>query len=226
MMRCVLAFAAILALIAPNVDDASLVNAAGTHGRAWDSSGGPVSNRTSRKLRLFRSDRDRNTGAGGGVAGPVGGRIQAGVRTVKVAGGMVKVERERADEGERDRVTVTGETGALESDSRCPLEFGSYDQFSAFFTRLVRAVVREDTRTVASLARYPLRVNGVEAIDVTNAAELERRYDEIFTPKVIARIRAAVPAKIFCRHDSAMIGHGVVWASAERGRVAFDVINH
>jgi hypothetical protein len=42
---------------------------------------------------------------------------------------------------------------------------------------------------------------------------------------VVSQIRAAVPAKLFCRRGSAMIGSGVIWASRVEGRVLFDSIN-
>ena len=151
---------------------------------------------------------------------------QEDLRTIKAAGSVITVQREE-DNGEiRDVVTVTSEAGTLESKSWCPVEFGSYDELSSFFTRFVRAVDSNDRKTVASLARFPLQVFGGDGpVTIRNAGELQRRYDDVFTARVLSRVAAAHPAKIFCRNDSAMIGSGVVWASLERKRLRFDVIN-
>lgn len=151
------------------------------------------------------------------------------VRTIQRKGSYVIVERETDDDDKspRDNVTVRADSGEVQSRSTCFLdEQGSYDQLVAFFTRFARAVDQGDARTVASLARFPLTVNGPARLEIRNAAELRKVYDRVFNAEVLARVRAADPHHVFCRRGSAMIGSGVVWANLERDRVSFDVINH
>lgn len=151
------------------------------------------------------------------------------VRTIQRKGSSVVVERESDDDGKspRDTVTVRADSGQVQSRSTCFLEEqGSYDQLASFFTRFARAVDTGDARTVVSLARFPLTVNGPDPLEIRNAAELRKQYERVFTAEVLARVRAADPQHVFCRRGSAMIGSGVVWANLERGRVSFDVINH
>jgi hypothetical protein len=161
----------------------------------------------------------------GGAIPSVG--AQERTRTINVAGGTVTVERERADSEERERVTVRSASGTLESDSWCPAEFGTYDELSDFFTRLQRAIEQRGIATVSALARYPLRVNAKDGktLRIGSPAELRRRYDDVFTERVVSQIGAAVPAKLFCRSGFATIGNGVIWASRAKGRVLFDSIN-
>ena len=84
-----------------------------------------------------------------------------------------------------------------------------------FFEQLVRAIDSKDTSTVASLARYPLRVNGKPVMAIAQPADLLRRYAQVFTDDVVKQVRTAVPAEVFCKNGSAMIGDGVVWVSAD-----------
>ncbi len=43
-------------------------------------------------------------------------------------------------------------------------------------------------------------------------------YAEVFTPGVVARIRASLAQAPFCGNvDTAMIGSGVVWGTVESG---------
>jgi len=142
-------------------------------------------------------------------------------RVISFSGGRVVVERQ----DDVDHVTVLDIAGTLQSESWCPLESGSYDELSTFFKRFVTAIEVGDTDTVVSLVRYPFRVNGVANIRISDRAGLLRRYAEVFNTAVIKGVRSAAPEAIFCRNGAAMIGDGIVWAHAERGRVALDVLN-
>ena len=142
-------------------------------------------------------------------------------RVLSFNGGRVVVERQ----GNLDHVTVTDNAGTLQSESWCPLEAGSYDELLTFFKRFVAALEVGDTDTVVLLVRYPLRVNRATNIEISDRGILLRRYSEVFNPAVVKELRDTAPEAIFCRNGSAMIGDGIVWAHAERGHVALDVLN-
>jgi len=142
-------------------------------------------------------------------------------RVLSFNGGRVVVERQ----SNLDHVTVTDNAGKLQSESWCPLESGSYDELLTFFKRFVAALEVADTDTVVLLVRYPLRVNRATNIEISDPGILLRRYSEIFNPAVVNQLRNAVPEVIFCRNGSAMIGDGILWAHAEGGHVALDVLN-
>jgi hypothetical protein len=58
-----------------------------------------------------------------------------------------------------------------------------------------------------------------------NAESLLRAYDQVFTPQVRDRIRAAEPAAVFCCNGQAMLGDGVVWATASMGVARLVAVN-
>lgn len=140
---------------------------------------------------------------------------------VKFAGGQVTVDLD----GDGERVRVTDAEGQLQSESWCPSEFGTFDQLHSFFADFKAALISGDSRRVAELVRYPLRVNDVHRMTIKNKAQLLRRYAQVFTAPVLSDIRTAEPAAIFCRHGAAMIGSGAVWVSGNNGRVAVEVVN-
>jgi hypothetical protein len=142
-------------------------------------------------------------------------------RVISFSGGRVVVQRQN----NLDHVTVTDNAGKLQSESWCPLESGSYDELLTFFKRFVAALAVADTDTVVLLVRYPLRVNRAKNIEISDPETLLHRYAEVFNPAVVKQIRNTAPEAIFCRNSSAMIGNGIVWAHAERGHVALDVLN-
>ena len=146
---------------------------------------------------------------------------QPSVRTVRFKGGVVRVERE----ANNDHITVTNDSGERESESQCPIQLASYDELVRFFESFVRAVDVRDMRMVASLARYPLQVNGASSIRIAGAPELIQQYERVFSSDVLEKIRRAVPVRVFCRNGSAMIGNGVIWVSGRQGHVALDVVN-
>lgn len=124
-----------------------------------------------------------------------------------------------------DHVVAKNATGDLVSDSWCQIDEGTYDEYAAFFTALQRAVRARDVAGVATLVRFPLRVNGPTRGTVATAAQLTSRYGEVFTPKVVAALADSNPGLVFCHEGAAMVASGAVWAGKEQGRVALDVVN-
>jgi len=142
-------------------------------------------------------------------------------RSIAFRGGRVLVERQ----GTVDHLTISDSKGDVISESWCPLETGSYDELSVFFRNFGRAVDAGNVDTITSLVRYPLQVNGTLRITISDRQSLVRRYAEIFTASVVMKIRDAAPEVVFCRNGQAMIGDGVIWAHAEKGKVGVDVVN-
>lgn len=142
-------------------------------------------------------------------------------RTLRVGDATVTVTREDG----ADHVVAKNAAGALASDSWCQVDAGTYDEYAAFFRALQRAVTAHDVPGVTSLVRFPLRVNGPVRGTVAGAPQLASRYAEVFTPKVVAAIRAAEPGLVFCHEGAAMIASGAVWAGKDQGRIALDVVN-
>ncbi|HET9129843.1 MAG TPA: hypothetical protein VFO86_02780 [Terriglobia bacterium] len=143
------------------------------------------------------------------------------IRNLKIQGGRVLVERE----GSVDHVSIFDLKDELTSDSWCPLETGGYDELSSFFKQFVTAVKSGNAESVSSLVRYPLRVNGTPRLTIPDQRSFVRRYAEVFDSAVLKKVQAATPEAIFCRNGQAMIGDGLLWAHAEKSKVALDVVN-
>lgn len=162
---------------------------------------------------------------GGGLASASSSTQTPGVtpapRTLRVGTATVTITREDG----ADHVVAKSATGALESDSWCQIDEGTYDEYAAFFQAFQRAVNAHDVPGVTSLVRFPLRVNGPKRGTVASAPQLAARYAEVFTPKVVAAISAAEPGLVFCHEGAAMIASGAVWAGKDQGRIALDVVN-
>lgn len=124
-----------------------------------------------------------------------------------------------------DHIVTKSATGETIAESWCVVEDGSYDEFAGLFTRLVAALAAHDVKTVAALMQYPLTVNGTRPTRIRGAAILESRFDQVFTPKIVAALRAAEVADVFCKNGTAMLADGTVWASKEKGRVGVFVVN-
>ena len=65
---------------------------------------------------------------------------------------------------------------------------------------------------VAAALHYPVFVSiGETRMRLPNAAALRARYDAIFTPAYLARIRDDIPHLMFVRDQGLMLGGGAVW---------------
>jgi hypothetical protein len=88
-----------------------------------------------------------------------------------------------------------------------------------FLASLQDAIRAENPNQVAVLVKFPLRVGHpskpsarpLRAVKVRNAAELVRRYSEIFTPEVRAAVLAQSPDTLFRNWQGAMVGNGKLW---------------
>lgn len=161
------------------------------------------------------------------------------IRTIPLKNGEVQIERQNhayvhgaagrlREHGAIDMVMIVDASGATVSESACSHASGSHDDYHAFFRTLAQAVKADDVKQLSSLVRYPLQVNqgkGKRPLVIANAAEFREKHARIFDVKTRSAILAAEPAAVFCKQGSAMIGHGIVWASGQSGRVALSVVN-
>lgn len=161
------------------------------------------------------------------------------IRTIALKNGQVQIERQNhafvhgeagrlREQGAIDMVMIVDAAGATVSESACSHASGSYDDYHAFFRTLAQAVKTDDVKQLSSLVGYPLQVNqgnGKRPLVIADATAFRAKYARIFDGKTRSAILEAEPAAVFCRQGMAMIGHGIVWASGQSGRVALSVVN-
>jgi hypothetical protein len=102
-----------------------------------------------------------------------------------------------------------------ETNARLDQVFGEHESFGEVFDILYHAGEAGDAATVASLAKYPLRVatNG-EEYEIDNEKTFVDNYDTIITPAIREVIVGQDFALLFVNQDGVMYGDGDVWLSA------------
>lgn len=101
-----------------------------------------------------------------------------------------------------------------ETNARLDQVFGEHESFGEVFDILYRAVDAGDAATVASLAKYPLRVatNG-EEYEIDSEQTFIDNYDTIITPGIRDVIVSQDFALLFVNQDGVMYDDGDVWIS-------------
>jgi hypothetical protein len=96
--------------------------------------------------------------------------------------------------------------------------FGAHEPYEAFLARLKQAVAAGDRQSVAAMIAYPLETQ-VQGKPVTLGAEddVVRRYDQLFTPAVVAALERQTYATLFANADGVMVGDGEIWFSGVCG---------
>jgi hypothetical protein len=96
--------------------------------------------------------------------------------------------------------------------------FGAHEPYEAFLARLQDAVAAGDREAVAAMVAYPLETR-VAGLPVTLAApeDVVRRYDQLFTPPVVAALERQSFATLFANAEGVMVGDGEVWFSGVCG---------
>ena len=90
--------------------------------------------------------------------------------------------------------------------------------------KIQRAIAAGDRATIASVVRYPLRVNrGADNHStIATRGELLKRYDAVFTPEVRRSVTATNLNDVLGGIDGVALGRGAVWltstCAAERPR--------
>lgn len=101
-----------------------------------------------------------------------------------------------------------------ETRARLDALFDAHQPYEAFLTRLKDAVAAGDRRSVAAMIAYPLQTR-IAGLPVTLAApeDVVRRYDQLFTPPVVAALERQTFATLFANAQGVMVGDGEVWFS-------------
>lgn len=84
----------------------------------------------------------------------------------------------------------------------------------ADFAREVQdALAHHDTRRLARLSQWPLRVNVAPGkVRLVARSALRHEYGRVFSPALIARVRAQDADALFENADGVMFGDGELWA--------------
>lgn len=106
-------------------------------------------------------------------------------RVIKLADGQVTINMDAREE----RVRITDSKGQVESESHCPAQYGTYDQFHSFFKDFKAALVAGNSQRVVELVRYPLQINSTPGKRIMNKAELTRQYGQVFSNSVLKDIQ-------------------------------------
>jgi hypothetical protein len=127
-------------------------------------------------------------------------------------------------------VVIKDAKGNVTSDSYCDSSSGFYDRVVALGVAVQSAARRGDAAALGTLMQYPLRVNlghaRTSTLMVTSRAMLLSHYAQIFTPGVLAGLRAMEPGDVFCRNGMSMLANGTIWASVDHsGAVKGAVVN-
>lgn len=116
-------------------------------------------------------------------------------------------------------IALGGDSPALaqtveETNARLDQVFGEHGSFGEVFDILNAAVEAGDAATVASLAKYPLRVatNG-EEYEIDTEQTFIDNYDTIITPAIKDVIVYQDFALLFVNQDGVMYDDGDVWVS-------------
>lgn len=89
---------------------------------------------------------------------------------------------------------------------------GDADSYERVFKALQQGVASEDRAAVATLMRYPLRVETAAGKrEITDAAAFQRDYAQIITTPVAQAIAAQSFDTVFANQQGVMIGSGQVW---------------
>jgi hypothetical protein len=88
------------------------------------------------------------------------------------------------------------------------------DEVTGFARALQAAVQERDVPGVMALTSFPLRVNFRDRkARRVGRSDLERNFDQVFTPSVVRAVTEQDPATLFENARGVMFGNGSVWAS-------------
>jgi hypothetical protein len=87
--------------------------------------------------------------------------------------------------------------------------------YEARVGRFLKAVLAGDKAAAAAGVSYPLSVNATRTLTIKTPAALIAHWSTIFTPALMAQIKAAVPHEMFVHENAAMVSGGAVWFDAK-----------
>lgn len=99
----------------------------------------------------------------------------------------------------------------------------SANVFEAIARHFIYGALSGDKIKAASATSFPLNIGSSRGL-VRTRQGLFRRWDEIFTPCVLSRLKLAVPHEVFVHDGLAMVSNGTVWFDA-KGASSIDTPN-
>ena len=100
------------------------------------------------------------------------------------------------------------------------------EAFLKYLGDLKTAAAAKDSKALARLVIFPLRVNASpKKKTLKNEADLKKHFSAAFTDKVLKAIAAQEAEQIFCRDQGAMIGNGEVWIQKDKDKIGIGAIN-
>ncbi len=86
--------------------------------------------------------------------------------------------------------------------------------YEAKVQRFLKAAIAGDRDGAAAWVSWPLSVNGKRAMTFKTRAALEAHWSEVFTPRLIAQLRTALPHEMFVHEGQVMVAGGSAWFGA------------
>lgn len=87
-------------------------------------------------------------------------------------------------------------------------------EFNTYFTKLQKAVAKNDKKAVSKLVYYPLNVNSKGKTKIIkNQKQFIKEYNDIMTKRVKNSVLKQKPDMVFVNYKGAMTGNGEVWMS-------------
>lgn len=98
-------------------------------------------------------------------------------------------------------------------------------KFEEMVRTVRKAILSDDAHLVAMYVSLPLRVNFEHhVLTIRSRAQFEADWSLIFSPAMVARIRADIPHEMFVHEGEAMLGSGDLWFD-QRGVAAINASN-
>lgn len=115
-------------------------------------------------------------------------------------------------------------------ESGCDLSvhgFSSNKSFDQYFVLLNKAMRSNDKSAVSNMVHYPLIVlqKGKKTL-VKSSDDLIKRFDTIFSRKVVSAIDKQSKDKLFCNARGAMYGDGEVWIQQRKNKIGISTVNN
>jgi hypothetical protein len=134
-----------------------------------------------------------------------------------VIGATALLATTAAIEAVRSPVIVPPGTVAAALDDYSVAGFPRPEPVRELVRGLQAGLVKRDISAVASLIRFPLRVNTANGpVEIADATQLEAQWSSVFTHKVSSLVLKSPATRLYCDSRGVMVGAGEVWIGAEK----------
>ncbi|MGN7760531.1 hypothetical protein [Paenibacillus sp. 22594] len=117
----------------------------------------------------------------------------------------------------------------MSSDSNNPYEVAGIDdpaEFTAYFSKLQKAVKDNKPAEVADLISYPMNLNkDNKQYVIYNKQEFIKKYDRIFTSLVRDILLAQKVDNLFMNYQGVMVGDGDLWMGVRNNKLGVIAVN-